>query len=648
MAIWYWDPVGGNNANDGTTFANRKLNLQNLTLVAAGDTVRCIKSPDAVDTGQTATWTDGSNNVVLTSAVTQLITSCDTNWTAATNVTCATNTTRKEGTNSQLTTIAAAFTTGKAGYFATGTLNCAGYQQITFWMMQTSGTLAVSGDYTMSLCSDTLGATQVNNFAMPAITVLNQWFPVTIDLATNLGASIQSIAFYVNVDRGAVNFQFDQISVGLASASAGAITLNSLISKNNSQNEWLGIRSISGTTITLDSAPQYTLNLAGIEPLWSGTTENVELWRRETLKTLQSAANATVINDYAGATGSVGNIVTISGGWDTTNMSTQTGQTYLDGSNGFGYGLRIGANTSLAYMTISNINVVRYFYGIYHQSSNAAPYITITGDNFNNNANTGLYIPGNSKNLTLTVGNISKNGYSSTNGYGFQFIFATSSRFSILTITNLNSNWINGLTISGSTSAAFTGICNITNANRNSFDGVLVQSSVSATFNITNLLYNSSVNGANSSYGQISFITIGNTYGSGGLIASSVGNHDNIINLTNITNTANTSAGIVLGLAADNNKINITGGFSGFNSGTYNCIISPYGGTNYITSASAIFTTAQTWATVSGNAKLYISTADIIAPVTNGLTGANAQVIVKNAYGIQGQVSVSPSQWNLT
>ena len=646
MAIWYWDPVGGNNTNDGTTFANRKLNLQNLTTVAAGDTVRCIKSPDAVNTGINATWTDGSNTVTLASAQTLLVSSCDTNWTASSNVTCtATATGRKEGTFCQQTAVAAAFTTGKASYFATGTLNCSGYQQLTFWITQTAGTLAVAGDYTMSLCSDVAGVTQVNNFPIPAVGALNQPFPVTIDLGTNLGASIQSIAFYVNVDRAAVTFNFDNINVALASSTASAITCTSLIGKGGTDNQYLGIRSINGTTVILDSAPQYTLDLAGTEPTWSGTTETVALYRRETLKTVQGTAIGTIINNYAGATGSVGNIVTISGGWDTTNMSTQTGQTYLDGSNGLGYGLQIGANTSLAYLNTSNINCYRYYYGLYHQSSNSAPNNTITGDNFNNNSNTGIYIPGNCKNLTLTINNINKNGYNATNGYGLQYIFSTSSKLSVLLLNNLNSNWINGIVING---AAFTGTLNITNANRNSFDGVLAYSSVGATFNITNLLYNSSINGANSSYGQISFISLGNTYGVGGLTPSTVGNHDNIINLTNITNTANTSAGIVLGLAADNNKINILGAFNGFNSGSYNSIISPYGGTNYITSSSAIFSTSTQWASVSGNAKLYISTADIITPGITVQVGSTAQIVVKNAYGIQGQSYVAPAtSWGL-
>lgn len=46
MATFYIDPEGGNDSNDGTTFANRKKNT--LPTLAAGDTLRMIASPDPV------------------------------------------------------------------------------------------------------------------------------------------------------------------------------------------------------------------------------------------------------------------------------------------------------------------------------------------------------------------------------------------------------------------------------------------------------------------------------------------------------------------------------------------------------------------------------------------------------------------------
>ena len=649
MAIWYWDPVGGNNANDGTTFANRKLNLQNLTLVAAGDTVRCIKSPDAVNTGINATWTDGSNTVTLASAQTLLVSSCDTNWTASTNVTCtATATGRKEGTFCQQTAVAAGFTTGKASYFATGTLNCSGYQQLTFWITQTAGTLAVAGDYTMSLCSDVAGATQVNNFAIPAVGALNQPFPVTIDLGTNLGASIQSIAFYVNVDRGAVTFNFDNINVALASASASALTVSSLIGKGGTDNQYLGIRSISGTTVILDSAPQYTLNLAGTEPLWSGTTETVALYRRETLKTIQGTAAATYVNYYAGATGTLGSTVTISGGWDTTNMSTQTGQTYLDGSNGLGYGLSTSNSTVLfSFLTISNINCYRFNSGIFTYSSNGSGVtnLSIITDNLNNNNMYGLNSNLGIANLVLSINNTSKNGSTAGSAHGVYLQAGTPK--AVVSILNANSNWGHGLYVyNNGTGSVYNSTITLTNACRNMYSGLYTNAGlVACTVNITNLSYNT----PSQNYGQLHLegqqaYTIPIPYSTIGQIA---GVHDNVFNIVNITSNGNAGqVGIIFGLASNNNKVNMSGAFFGF-AGTYPCIISA-GIANYFTSTNTVFgsTAGFMWVNAGVGSKIYINTADVLLP--NMAYSPDSSIIFKNYYGVPGQTAIFPANWGLT
>ena len=641
MAIWYWDPVGGNNANDGTTFANRKLTLQSLTTVAAGDTVRCIKSPDAVSTGINATWTDGSNTVTLASAPTLTVANCDSNWTASTNVTCSTSTVRKEGTASQSTAIAAAFTTGKASYFATGSLNLSSYQQLTFWIKQTLGTAAVAGDYTISLCSDTAGATQVNNFAIPAIPALSIWTPVTIDLGTNLGSTIQSIAFYVNVDRGAVTFLLDNFCAVPASANANAISLTSLIGKGGIDNQYLGIRSINGTTVILDTAPQYTLDLAGTEPLWSGVSETVALYRRETLKVIPAAALTTVVNNYAGATGSAGNIVTISGGWDTTNMSTQTGQTYLDGQTGNGYGLSLNAAAAFNYGAILNINCIRYNIGLYINPSATMNNTTITADNFNNNmaagvsSNTGIQT-----NTNITINNICKNGYSSSIGNGL--LTSNINKFATFTIINANSNWLSGINFTGTSSYANT--ITVTNANSNIFNGFYIQSAISNTITVSSAQYNCIAN----FYGQIFLDNSGN-FGVGTGLTVTINSHDNIINVGNLSQSAGTtSAGIVFAPGADNNKVIMTGVFTGFTNSSFPCILSVNAGTNYLTSAGAPFvSSSQYWSVTLGSSKMYLNTLDTTTPTLPTASGQNGISIFKSGAGIQGQTVTNGTSWGI-
>src|SRR5437868_79312 len=242
MTTYYLDPVSGNDASAGTSFATRWQTFTSgatAASIAPGDTIRVIASPDPTSLGQNATWTDGSRTVTLTSAVTATITDATAAWTAVANASSGTNTWRKLGATSSVLTVAAAFTTGLALYTTTGTLNLSGYQQITFWIMQTAGTLAAAdGEISLKLCSDTAGATAVNTFNIPRIKALNIWHAYTIDLATNLGSAIQSIAFYVNTDRGAQTFFVNNIQAVKAAASADSLSLTSLISKNSGTEGW--------------------------------------------------------------------------------------------------------------------------------------------------------------------------------------------------------------------------------------------------------------------------------------------------------------------------------------------------------------------------------------------------------------------------
>mgnify|MGYP003155637419 FL=1 len=55
MATYYLDPENGNDSNNGTSFANRKLTLTSIkSSLAAGDTVRVIGSPDPTSVGSGA------------------------------------------------------------------------------------------------------------------------------------------------------------------------------------------------------------------------------------------------------------------------------------------------------------------------------------------------------------------------------------------------------------------------------------------------------------------------------------------------------------------------------------------------------------------------------------------------------------------
>jgi hypothetical protein len=304
----------------------------------------------------------------------------------------------KEGDCSDSIAVGANFTTGLAAYKATGTLNLSGYQQISFWIKQISGTIGASGALSLKLCSDTAGATAVNTFNIENLTVLNRWTPITIDLATNLGSSIQSIGFYVNTDNGAQTFVLSNIIACKASSSADSLNLCSLIGKNTSGETWCGIQSINGTRVMLDTGGQFgpvTIGSSSIQiPGYYGTSETVTTYKRETIKVPLAAATSSQssllnfqIGGRAPQSAGVGNPIIYSFGWNRTDMSTRTGESWFDGRNGYGYGnysyYIAGGN-----FTVDRACFVRFYYGLFLPGS---MYSTATNCHCNNCDQYGLY-----------------------------------------------------------------------------------------------------------------------------------------------------------------------------------------------------------------------------------------------------------------
>jgi hypothetical protein len=459
VTTFYLDNDGGNDANDGLSFAQR---WKTITLgataarIAPGDEIRIMASPDPTSIGD-ATWTgggrpgskgivsstnatpivittgstpnlvtgdyvmitghngntnangvwkvgtvptattfqilqiDGSNttgngigaaggvtkvnNLVVKTAtpLVQNIALCGGRgekpaWTSSSSVTTTQNTTNwKEGNSAAQIAIAAGFTTGKAAYYTLpATLDLSAYQQVTFWARQSSGTLTTAGQVYVALCTDTIGDTVVHQCDVPVLGALNAWVPVTVNLGTNLNAAIQSVAFYVVTDVGAQTFLIDNIVACKAASSADSVTLNSLISKSDGTGDeaWYAIQSINNDVIMLANANDLTSQSTSLRG-YNGTTETVTTYKRETTKTVPAALSSTVVaavND----SGTSGNLITYSGGWNRTDMSTQTGVTWYDGSNGLGIGLQASARS---FIQIDRLNFCRYTFGLQFTSS---------------------------------------------------------------------------------------------------------------------------------------------------------------------------------------------------------------------------------------------------------------------------------------
>ena len=264
-----------------------------------------------------------------------------TGWTGVTNSVVTTQTNTKEGNFAVQFAVAGGFTTGKIGFITVTSQNLSGFQQICFWIMQTAGTLASADNLRLRLCSDTAGDTVVNTATVPAFGALNTWYPIVVNLGTNLGTSIASLSLALLTDQGAQTFRIANPFVAKAASSNDSLTLNSMVSKSET-GPFYHIQSIVGTRVMLDNGA--TVPSVARAPV--KTSETVDLWKQEPLVTFVSQATTNI-------SGSDGNLVTISGGWNRTDMSTQTHESVYD------MNFRGTFSIVTSYWDISNISIGR-------------------------------------------------------------------------------------------------------------------------------------------------------------------------------------------------------------------------------------------------------------------------------------------------
>jgi hypothetical protein len=283
-----------------------------------------------------------------------------TAWTATTNNSTTTSATTKQGNVSDSISIGAAFTTGLVAYKSFSTKNLSGYQQLSFYIHQTAGSVATSGQLQLKLCSDTAGATAVNTFNIPALGTLNCWHPFTINLGSDLGNSIQSVALYATSDLGAQTILLSNIIACKSSSNADSLSLTSLIGKNTTNESWYPIQSIVGTRVIIDarlSTGTTTSSAGNFTKGYYGTTETINTFKRETIKTPPQASAGNLVNIINDSASHFTPCLSIEGGYDRTNMSTQSGISFFDGQNGLGYGISSGSRASWSF---KKLGFVRY------------------------------------------------------------------------------------------------------------------------------------------------------------------------------------------------------------------------------------------------------------------------------------------------
>jgi hypothetical protein len=326
-------------------------------------------------------------------------------WTAATADITSTQSTAsnnfKEGNAAAQIAIGAAFTTGKAAYYTLpATLDLSAYQQVSFWVRRTAGTNGAAGQTYVALCTDTTGGTVAHICNVPLLSSSSsRWTPVTVDLGTNLNAAIRSVAFYVVTDLAAQTFQLDNIIACKAASDPASLSLTSLISKSDGTGDegWYAAQFLNSDTMMLSSAPNYDPTQTD-QRGYNGVSETVATYKQETIKVAPVGlfSNVFVLNEGGSAT----DTLSITGGWDRTNMSTQTGQTWFDGQSSTGTGLNYASASLFTNISIDRLNFCRFGEGT---NSSAGISNSSIGSMYCTNCDTtGIVFNANCINVTAT------------------------------------------------------------------------------------------------------------------------------------------------------------------------------------------------------------------------------------------------------
>tara|TARA_B100000965_G_scaffold396352_1_gene411156 strand:+ start:15001 stop:17607 length:2607 start_codon:yes stop_codon:yes gene_type:complete len=301
------------------------------------------------------------STIMLNTPVTKNIASFGprtTTWTASTNVTTSlvtassfmwgsSNQRINEHYHSDQITIDAAFGTGKAAYWATGGLDLSGYQQISFKLLGNGTGQHYGSNCSLRLCSDSSGNTTVNtlNFDLKGYK-FEVWAEVVVDLGSNFGNNINSIALYVDTDQGAQAFVLNNIIACKASSAADSLTHRSVVGLNTTSDPcWYGIESINDKRIILEQKNYGSSTHIGYyggrsNAGFSSNLSNQNIYKRESnrckyvIDTLghTSSGYANMNSGISNSGQANSSWINVSGGWDRTNMSTQSLESsFIDG-----------------------------------------------------------------------------------------------------------------------------------------------------------------------------------------------------------------------------------------------------------------------------------------------------------------------------
>jgi hypothetical protein len=339
MTIFYLDPVGGNDANNGESFANRWKTINGgptAARVAPGDEIRFIESPAPTLIGN-CTWTTGASarTITVPDGAVKLIDALavNTGWVAAAHVTLnAAIAVRPIGAAAVNFTVGMAFTTGKLAHKPL-TMDLTGFQQVNVWLRLNA--VVPAGALFLDLCSDATGDVPIVSvpFFDTATGSVNAWLAGMVSHTGSIG-TINSIALRATADPGTPQILINCLWASKAPGSADEITLATMVSKTayttapplrgdgTGDEPMFGVMGVtSDTTVVLNRSGLQENGIESTGRGYDGAAGTVATYAHQCFPYTENR----VWSPNEAATEAAQTIWT--GGWSATDMATRTGMT---------------------------------------------------------------------------------------------------------------------------------------------------------------------------------------------------------------------------------------------------------------------------------------------------------------------------------
>ena len=295
------------------------------------------------------------------------------------------------------------FATGKAFYYTfPSSLDLTGYRQISFFAKIQYAQQIANASIKWVLCSDNNGDIPVYEFSIPALGRTNDWIPLTIDCdnlaeGQTMTTPINSIALYVHTDRGEIRLYVQNFIACKGPKDDDCVSHNSVLSPKREGDIWYPVMYCDenvGAIITprrwadgLNAGNnQKTRRYGYVAPSFSPATWNdrfstvltetgLNCYVMNPTNTQLAAAGrlSTGTTDTAGEYLNNRDDITITGGWNRTDMSTRDNPDDISSISWFSSG---GTNVSGIYarscdrLNLKNIGFRDGNYGLYSSTGN--------------------------------------------------------------------------------------------------------------------------------------------------------------------------------------------------------------------------------------------------------------------------------------